>query len=54
MGNNKKMEVIRDEEVIIPTGEDIIRMGDRIVIFYISSAVSKLEKILNIKLQLFI
>ena len=46
--------IIRDEEVIIPTGEDIIRMGDRIVIFYISSAVSKLEKILNIKLQLFI
>lgn len=46
--------IIRDEEAIIPTGSDMIEEGDRVVIFYISTAVEKLEKILKIKLQLFI
>ncbi len=45
--------IVRQEEVIIPSGEDIIRENDKLVIFVLRSARAKLEKLLNLKLELF-
>jgi trk system potassium uptake protein TrkA len=45
--------IIRQEEVIIPSGESIIVPGDRIIIFALREAVPKLEKILTVKLEYF-
>lgn len=40
-------------EVTIPRGEDIIEEKDRVVVFFIQSALKKVEDMLNIKLELF-
>lgn len=45
--------IIRDEHVTIPSGESIIEPGDRIIIFAQKSAISKVEKILTVKLEYF-
>ena len=44
--------IIRDNEAIIPSGSDQILPGDRLVIFFVKSAVKKLEKLLGISLKL--
>ena len=44
--------IIRDSEAIIPSGNDQILPGDRLVIFFVKSAVKKLEKLLGISLKL--
>jgi len=38
----------REDDVIIPTGSSVITPGDRIIIFTVRDAVSKVEKILSI------
>ncbi|MFH1985595.1 MAG: Trk system potassium transporter TrkA [Pseudomonadota bacterium] len=45
--------IIRQSEVIIPSGESIIQPDDRIIIFAHRQAISKLEKILAVKLEYF-
>ncbi|MDZ7597739.1 MAG: TrkA C-terminal domain-containing protein [Desulfobacterales bacterium] len=45
--------VIRDENVIIPSGESVIAPGDRIIIFAERTAIPKIEKILAVKLEYF-
>ncbi|MFB0506377.1 MAG: Trk system potassium transporter TrkA [Thermodesulfobacteriota bacterium] len=45
--------VVRDEEVIIPGGNDIILPDDRVVIFALQSAIPKVEKTLMVKVEYF-
>lgn len=45
--------ILRDEEVIIPTGTSVIEPDDRIVLFARREAVAKIEKILAVKLEFF-
>jgi trk system potassium uptake protein TrkA len=45
--------IIRKDEVIIPSGESIIKPGDRIIIFARRTAIPKIEKILTVKLEYF-
>lgn len=45
--------IIRDKHVIIPDGESVIAPGDRIIIFAVREAISKVEKILAVKLEYF-
>ncbi len=45
--------LLRGEEVIIPSGDSVIRPGDRIVIFARREAIPKVEKILAVKLEFF-
>jgi len=45
--------IVRLGEVIIPTGDDVVLEGDTMLLFVLLSARQKLEKLLNIKLELF-
>jgi trk system potassium uptake protein TrkA len=45
--------IIRQEEIIIPTGDSVIRPDDRIIIFATKQAIPKVEKILAVKLEYF-
>lgn len=45
--------ILRDGEVIIPTGMSIIQPGDRIVIFALRDAIPKIEEFLTVKLEFF-
>ncbi len=45
--------LIRDEEVIIPRGDTIIRAGDLVVLFAAAEAVKKVEKLFSVKLEFF-
>jgi trk system potassium uptake protein TrkA len=38
--------IIRDQDVIIPGGEDVIRHGDRLIIFTLYESIKKVEKLL--------
>ncbi|MGD8393410.1 MAG: TrkA C-terminal domain-containing protein, partial [Desulfobacterales bacterium] len=45
--------IIRSETIIIPTGESVIQPNDRVIIFARKEAISKIEKILSVKLEYF-
>ncbi len=45
--------IIRQDEVIIPSGESVIEPEDRIIIFAKREAIPKIEKILAVKLEYF-
>jgi trk system potassium uptake protein TrkA len=45
--------IIRDDEIEIPSGESIIKPNDRILIFAKREVISKIEKILTVKLEFF-
>jgi trk system potassium uptake protein TrkA len=45
--------IIREEDVIVPTGNSIIEPGDRIIIFSQRKAIPKMEEILAVKLEFF-
>ena len=45
--------IIRQDEIIIPTGASRVEAGDRIILFAILAAVKKLEKMLTVKLGFF-
>jgi len=45
--------IIRQNQIIIPTGESIIEPGDRIIVFAQRKAISGIEKILAVKLEYF-
>ena len=45
--------IIRKDDIIIPTGESVIRPEDRVIIFARRQAIAKVEKILSVKLEYF-
>jgi len=45
--------IIREDEIIIPSGDSIIAPHDRIIIFARRQVIHKLEKILTVKLEFF-
>jgi trk system potassium uptake protein TrkA len=45
--------IIRDDQVIIPSGESVILPDDRVIIFARRQAIPKIEKILAVKLEYF-
>ena len=45
--------IIRQESIIIPTGDSVIQPNDRVIIFARKEAISKIEKILSVKLEYF-
>ncbi len=45
--------IVRDDEVIIPRGDVVIRANDLVVIFAATEAVKKIEKLFAVKLEFF-
>ena len=45
--------IIHKDDIIIPTGDSVIRSGDHIIIFARKRAIPKVEKILSVKLNYF-
>jgi trk system potassium uptake protein TrkA len=45
--------IIREKEVVIPSGESVIAPGDRIILFAVKEAIPRIEKILAVKLEFF-
>ena len=45
--------VVRDDEIIIPRGDTIIRPKDHLIIFALQRVLPKLEKLLTVKLEYF-
>jgi trk system potassium uptake protein TrkA len=45
--------IIRKETIIIPTGDSVIHPNDRVIIFTRKEVISKIEKILSVKLEYF-
>jgi len=45
--------ILRNNEVIIPWGDSIIRPGDRVILFTLRSAIPQVEKFLTVKLDYF-
>jgi len=45
--------IIRKDNFIIPSGETVIKPNDRIILFTVRNAISKIEKILAVKLEFF-
>jgi len=45
--------IIRDGQIEIPSGESIVKPGDRIILFAVKNAVKELETLLTVKLNFF-
>ena len=45
--------IVRNEEIIIPRGDSVIRPRDHLIIFALHKIVPKLEKLLTVKLEFF-
>lgn len=45
--------IVRDDEIIIPRGDSVIRPKDHLIIFALQEVASKLEKLLTVKLEYF-
>ncbi|WP_300458979.1 Trk system potassium transporter TrkA [Desulfobacula sp.] len=45
--------IIRDGNIMIPSGESVVKPGDRIILFAVKQSVKKLEKLLTVKLDFF-
>jgi len=45
--------IVRGDEVIIPAGNDVIQVGDHVVIFALRSAIPRLERQMTVKLRYF-
>ena len=45
--------IIREDSITIPTGESIVKPGDRIIIFARRDSIPKIEKMLSVKLEFF-
>ena len=45
--------IIHEEIIIVPTGDSVIQPDDRVIIFARKEAISKIEKILAVKLEFF-
>ena len=47
------VSIIRDDTIMIPTGESVVEPGDKIIVFAGRQAIPKLEKMLTVKLEFF-
>ena len=45
--------IVRGEEVLIPRGDTVVRVGDLVIIFAATEAVKKVEKIFAVRLEFF-
>jgi trk system potassium uptake protein TrkA len=45
--------IIRKDDIIIPSGDSVIRPEDRVIIFARRQAIPKVEKLLSVKLEYF-
>ncbi len=45
------ISVIRGNDIVIPSGDTVVRAGDRIIVFAQRQAVHKIEKFLSVKLE---
>jgi len=45
--------IVRADEVIIPDGETIVQVGDRVVVFALPEAIPKMEKAMKVNLEYF-
>ena len=45
--------IIRDDQIIIPTGDSVVQPNDRVIIFAQRRAISGIEKLLAVKLEYF-
>jgi trk system potassium uptake protein TrkA len=45
--------IVRNDEIIIPLGDSVIKPKDRLIIFTLRKEVPKLEKLLTVKLEYF-
>ena len=45
--------IVRDEEIIIPRGHNMIKPHDHLIIFALKGAIPKLEKLFTVKLEYF-
>ena len=45
--------VVRGDEIIVPSGDTVIRPKDRLIIFALQKEIPKLEKLLTVKLEYF-
>jgi trk system potassium uptake protein TrkA len=45
--------IVRDEEIIIPRGHNVIKPHDHLIIFALKGAIPKLEKLFTVKLEYF-
>ncbi|MBF0211165.1 MAG: Trk system potassium transporter TrkA [Desulfamplus sp.] len=45
--------IIRDDFIMIPTGDSVVNHGDKIIIFATKQAIPKVEKMLTVKLSFF-
>ncbi|THB75759.1 MAG: Trk system potassium transporter TrkA [Desulfobacteraceae bacterium] len=45
--------IMRNDEIIIPSGNSVVQPNDRIIMFALKQAVRKLEKLLTVKLEFF-
>ena len=45
--------IVRDEQIIIPSGASVIEPGDRIIVFAQREAIPKVEKLLSVRLEFF-
>lgn len=46
------VSIVRNDEIIIPSGENQIKVGDDIIIFFVRFAAKKLERLLEMDLEL--
>jgi trk system potassium uptake protein len=44
---------VRDKEIIIPRGQNMIKPHDHLIIFALKDAIPKLEKLFTVKLEYF-
>ena len=47
------VSIIREDVIMIPSGNSVVEPGDRIIIFARRQVVHKLEKMLTVKLEFF-
>ncbi|MBF0301793.1 MAG: NAD-binding protein [Desulfamplus sp.] len=45
--------IIRDDIIMIPTGESVVQHGDKVIIFARKQAIAKVERMLTVKLSFF-
>lgn len=47
--------VVREEDqaVLIPRGDDVVRAGDRVIVFALTKAIRKVERAMSVKLEFF-
>ncbi|MDF2764661.1 MAG: trkA [Rhodospirillales bacterium] len=45
--------IVRDNEIVIPRGDTVVRTGDRVVLFAAAGAVKKVEKMFAVRLEFF-